>query len=80
MVLCTTEKTAIGETPFMLAYGFEAVLLVEVALYTHRLRTFQEELNNAALRAALDPYRPFVATPFFGKPSISSALYVFITV
>jgi len=38
-----------GETPFMLAYGLEAMLPTEVALHTHRLTTFQEELNNEAL-------------------------------
>jgi len=38
----------------MLAYGTEAVLPVEVALHTHQLITFQEELNNAALCEALD--------------------------
>jgi len=37
-VLCylrTMEKTATGETPFMLAYGSEAVLPVDVALHPH---------------------------------------------
>ena len=38
----------------MLAYGSEAILPVEVALHTHRLTTFQKELNNAALCKALD--------------------------
>jgi len=52
--LRTMEKTATGETSFMLAYGSEAVLPVEVALHTHRLTAFQETLNNAALREALD--------------------------
>ena len=52
--LYTTEKTATGETQFMLAYGSEAVLPIEVALHTHGLTTFQEGLNNAALRKALD--------------------------
>jgi len=52
--LRTTEKTATGETPFMLAYGSEAVLPIEVALHTHRLTSFQETLNNAALRETLD--------------------------
>ena len=47
--LHTTTKAATGETPFMLAYGSEAILPVEVALHTHRLTTFQEELNKAAL-------------------------------
>ena len=35
--LRTTTKAATGETPFMLAYGSEVVLPVEVALQTHRL-------------------------------------------
>ena len=52
--LCTTEKTANGETPFMLAYGPVAIFPVEVNLHTHRLTTFQKELNNAMLREALD--------------------------
>ena len=52
--LCTTEKTATGETLFMLGYGSEAILPVEVALHTHRLTAFQERLNNAALHEALD--------------------------
>jgi len=38
----------------MLAYGSEAILPVEVALHTYHLTTFKEELNNAALREALD--------------------------
>jgi len=38
----------------MLAYGSKAVLLVEVALHTHCVTTFQEELNNATLHEALD--------------------------
>ena len=48
------HQTATGEMPFMLAYESEAVLPVEVALHTHHLTTFQEELNNPALREALD--------------------------
>jgi len=54
MVIRTTEKTATGETPFIFTYMSKAVLLVKVALYTHRLTTSQEELNNKALREALD--------------------------
>ena len=49
-----TEKTVMGETPFMLAYGLKAIVPIDVALYTHCLTTFQEELNNEALREALD--------------------------
>lgn len=52
--LRTTEKTATRETPFMLNYGSEAILLVKVMRHTHRLTTFQETLSNASLREALD--------------------------
>jgi len=38
----------------MLAYRTEAILPVKVALYTYRLTMFREELNNIALRDALD--------------------------
>ena len=38
----------------MMAYGSEVVLPIEVALHTYRLTTFQEELNSALLREALD--------------------------
>jgi len=49
-----TEKTTTRETPFILTYGSKVVLPVEAALHTHRLTTFQEALNNTALREALD--------------------------
>ena len=51
--LRTNMKTTTRETPFTLAYGSEAILPVKVAIQTHRLTTFQEELNNAALLEAL---------------------------
>ena len=54
MSIRTTEKIAIGKTPFMLAYGLEVILPFEVALHTHCLVVFQEMLNNPALRMALD--------------------------
>jgi len=61
--LRTTEKRATGKILFILAYGSKAVLPVEVALHTHRLTTFQEGLNNAALREALNLLPPFVEMP-----------------
>ena len=54
----TIGKTAIGETPIMLAYRSEVIQPIEHALHTHRLSTFQEELNNVALRKALDLLPP----------------------
>ena len=38
----TTEKSTIGETPFMLVYGSEAVLSIELAIRTHRVTTFRQ--------------------------------------
>ena len=38
----------------MLAYRSEAILPVQLALRTHQLSTFQEELNNTTLREALN--------------------------
>jgi len=61
--LRTTMKAATGETLFMLAYRSEVAPPVEVARHTHRLITFQEELNNAI-------------TPFSDKHSTSSASHV----
>jgi len=55
----TTEESATGETPFMLVYGSEAVLPIELAICTHKVTTFQTTLNNQALREALD-LLPFV--------------------
>jgi len=48
------EETTTSETPFMLAYGLEVVLPVEVALHTYRLTAFQESLNNSILGKELD--------------------------
>jgi len=50
----TTEKGATGETPFMLVYGSEAVLPIELAIQTHRMTVFQTAQNNQALCEALD--------------------------
>ena len=52
--ICTTEKGVMGETPFMLVYGSEAILRIELAIQTHRMTVFQIAQNNQALREALD--------------------------
>ena len=39
----TTPNRAIGETPFFLVYGAEAVLPAEVTLGSLRVRAYQEE-------------------------------------
>jgi len=50
----TTEKGVTSETPFMLVYGSEAVLPIELAIRTHRTTTFQTAQNNQASREALN--------------------------
>ena len=53
-LLRTTPKTAIGESPYSLAFGTEAVLPPEVAIATLRIGSYDEEVSNEGLRAALD--------------------------
>ncbi|KAK6118110.1 hypothetical protein DH2020_048159 [Rehmannia glutinosa] len=50
----TTHRAATGETPFSLAYGAEAVIPVEIGAPTFRIANFEENCNEAALRAELD--------------------------
>ena len=41
-----TVRTPIGETPFNLAYGSEAVIPVEVHMANHRVMSYQEKDND----------------------------------
>ena len=50
----TTTRTPIGETPFKLTYGIEAVIPVEVGVTSTRRATFSEEENDDKLRLNLD--------------------------
>ncbi|XP_010689071.2 uncharacterized protein LOC104902851 [Beta vulgaris subsp. vulgaris] len=50
----TTAKNSTGETPFMIVYGSEDVLPIEVEEPTLRVMMYSEEANWAALRTALD--------------------------
>jgi len=50
----TTTRTATGETPFSLTYGVEAVIPAEIGIPTYRMKDFDEENNNEALRMELD--------------------------
>ncbi|XP_064979384.1 uncharacterized protein LOC135620382 [Musa acuminata AAA Group] len=52
--LRTTPKTAIGESPYSLAFRTEAVLPPEVAIATLRTRNYDEKVSNEGLRASLD--------------------------
>ncbi|XP_075669779.1 uncharacterized protein LOC142639499 [Castanea sativa] len=46
--------TPIGETPFRLAYGSEAVIPAEVGLTSYQVENFDENKNDEALRLHLD--------------------------
>lgn len=50
----TTYKTAIGETPFALAFGHEAVVPVEIGMNTHCMEYFDDEQNNEQIYLNLD--------------------------
>ena len=49
-----TEKSTNEEALFMLVSESKVVLLVEVSVHTYCISTFQENLNNKALKDALD--------------------------
>jgi len=49
----TTEKSATGETLFMLVYGSKVVLPIELAICTHKVATFQTTQNNQACEQPL---------------------------
>ena len=50
----TTAKTPIGETPFRLTYGTEAIIPVKVGVTSTRRAAFNEEGNEDKLRINLD--------------------------
>ncbi|KAK6137733.1 hypothetical protein DH2020_028525 [Rehmannia glutinosa] len=43
-----------GETPFSLVYGAEALIPAEIGMETHRIHTFEEDRNEELMREALD--------------------------
>ena len=50
----TTVRTPMGETPFKLAYGSEAVIPAEVHMANHRVMTYQDKDNEEQFRLNLD--------------------------
>ena len=50
----TTVRKSTGETPFALAYGVEAVILLEVGMPTTRTTEFVVETNEEDMRKDLD--------------------------
>ena len=49
-----TVRTPIGETPFKLAYGSEAVIPAKVLVANHRVMKYQDEENEEQLHLNLD--------------------------
>ena len=47
-------RTPIGETPFNLMYGTEAVIPIEVGLTSLRREFFDEQINDDQLKQSLD--------------------------
>ena len=50
----TTMRTPIGETPFKLAYGSEAIIPVEVHMANHRVMNYKDRENEEQLCLNLD--------------------------
>ena len=50
----TTMRTPIGETPFKLAYGSEAIIPVEVHMANQRVMNYKDRENEEQLRLNLD--------------------------
>ncbi|XP_057976091.1 uncharacterized protein LOC131163516 [Malania oleifera] len=50
----TTKRAATGETPFMLVFGAEAIILAEVGIPSWRRQYFNEQTNNKELRSEID--------------------------
>ncbi|KAL0403751.1 UNVERIFIED_CONTAM: hypothetical protein Sradi_2015900 [Sesamum radiatum] len=50
----TTSRGSIGETPFSLVYGTEAIIPAELGIPSHRVMNFSEECNENLLRKNLD--------------------------
>ena len=49
-----TARTPIGETPFRLTYGNEAVILAEIGLTSYKVHNHDKGMNDEAIRLQLD--------------------------
>ena len=47
----TTTRVPIGETPFRLTFGTEAVISVEVGLTSYRVKTYEDQKNQQELNS-----------------------------
>ena len=50
----TTQRLPTGETPFVLTFGTEVVILIELKLSSVRVVAFDEQRNSRDLKANLD--------------------------
>ena len=50
----TTARTSMGETPFRLTYGNEAVIPAEIGITSYRVDNQDEVRNDEAIRLQLD--------------------------
>ena len=50
----TTVRTPTGETPFKMAFGIEAVILVEIGVSSIRRTWYDEKSNDEGLKLAFD--------------------------
>ena len=50
----TTPQRSIGETPFSMSYGAEAVILIETGFLTLRTQSFNPNDNDKLLERSLD--------------------------
>ena len=54
MAYYTTPRRSIGETPFSMTYGTEAMIPMEIGLCSMRVSDFTPEKNNTKLANDLD--------------------------
>lgn len=50
----TTVRTPIGATPFKMAFGIEAIVLVEIGVSSIRRAWYDKQSNDESLKLALD--------------------------
>lgn len=50
----TTIRTSIRETPFLLTFGIEAVIPIEIGMATYRTTNFNSGRKEKSLRNSLD--------------------------
>ena len=50
----TPQRLSMGETPFALAFGTEAIIPIELKLLSVRVVAFDEQRNSQDLKANLD--------------------------